>query len=118
MNKYPDMDEMIDGCRKIQKPYEDIRFAIGVGRVVPMLGKKKIMREAMDYIKQTDGFIGVHPIDLWHNLLVYDTLNNAKGARNLLKAKGCQVGNVVPILVPRMPPCDDEDSEGGLIADD
>ena len=117
MNKYPDMDEMIEECRRIQKPNEDIRFAIGVGRMIPMLGKKKEMKKALDFIKKTDGFIGVHPIDLWRNLLVYDTLNNAKGARNQLKAQGCQIGEIAPILVPRMPMFD-EDSEGGLIDDE
>lgn len=101
MDKYMDMDEMIEQCRQKQNPDEDMMFAFGVGRIVPMIGKKKEMKKALDYIKKTDGFVGIHPVDLWHNLLIYDTLNNAKGARNLLRAKDCQCGNIAPILVPK-----------------
>ena len=100
MDKYPDMDEMIDKCRQIQRPDEQIVFAFGVGRIVPMIGKKKTMKEAMEFIKQMQGFVGIHPVDLWHNLLVYDSLNNAKGAKNEIRSQGCQVGNIAPILIP------------------
>lgn len=100
MNKeYPDMEQMIEECRKKQKPEEEIVFAFGVGRIVPVLGKRKAMKQGMDFIKRQEGFKGVYPVDLWHTLLIFDTLNNAKGARNNLKAKGISVGNVVPVLV-------------------
>ena len=46
-----------------------------------------------------DGFIGIQPIDLHKTLLIFEKLNDAKGAKNLLVSKGCVVGNVVPILV-------------------
>ena len=65
-------------------------------------GKKirKGMEEAIKYIKKLDGFVGVHPVDLWHTLLLFDIENNAKGARNLLIAKDIQCANyIVPILI-------------------
>lgn len=99
--KYPNMDEMIEACRKKQRDDEIIVFALGTGRMIPMLGKMKAMKKAIEFIKAQDGFIGVHPIDLWHTLIIFDTLNNAKGARNNMKAKGIPVGQVAPILIPK-----------------
>lgn len=101
MKEYPTMDEMIEDCKKKQKPTEEIVFAVGAGRVLPMIGKTKAIKKTMDYIQKMDGFIGIYPMDLWHTLLVFDTLNNAKGARNTLKAKGVGIGQVVPILVEK-----------------
>lgn len=98
---YPSMEEMIEDCRKKQREDEEIVFALGVGRMIPMLGKGKQMKKAFEHIKRQKGFIGVHPIDLWKNLLVYRTLNDAKRARNELRSKGCDTGNVAPILVAK-----------------
>ena len=101
MKKEPSIEEMIESCRKTQKPTEEIVFALGVGRMIPMIGKKKAFDEALKYIKSLDGFIGVNPVDIWHNLLIFDTLNHAKAGRNGLKAKGVDVGQVAPILVEK-----------------
>ena len=101
MKKIPDMEEMIESCRKKQRPDEVIVFAIGAGRVIPMPGKRKGMKAALELIKSMPGFIGIHPVDLWHNLLIFDTLNNAKGARNILLSKGATLGHIVPVLVPK-----------------
>lgn len=98
---YPNMDEMIRDCEKKKRPDEEICFALGAGRVIPKLGWKKRISEALDYIKSLDGFIGIHPVDLWHTLLIFDTLNNAKAARNQLKFKKMNVGQVAPILVEK-----------------
>ena len=100
MKKYPSMDEMIASCEEKKTENETICYALGSGRIIPKLGMKKYQKEAIDYIKTLDGFIGVHIVDIWHTLLIFDTLNNAKAAKNTLKAKNCPVGNVVPILVP------------------
>lgn len=63
---------------------------------------RKAMKEALEYIKKLEGFVGVHPVDLWHTLLLFDSLNNAKGGRNMLRFKGVQCGdNIVPILVEK-----------------
>lgn len=99
--KYPSIEEMIEDCKKKQSDNEEIVFALGVGRMIPMLGKKKQMEKAFECIKNQEGFIGIHPIDLWKNLLIYRTLNDAKRAKNELRSKGCQIGNVAPILVSK-----------------
>lgn len=102
MNKglYRDMDEMIRECKEKKKDNETICFAFGVGRVIPKLGMMKQMKAALEFIKTLEGFCGMHPIDLWHTLLIFDTLNNAKGGRNMVKSKGIQVGDfIAPILV-------------------
>ena len=101
MKDYPSMEEMIESCEKKRREDEVIVFALGVGRVIPMLGKMRAMKKGMNYIKTLEGFIGVHPIDLWKNLLVFDTLNNAKEAKNKLRFKGVPVGNVAPILIEK-----------------
>lgn len=101
MDKIPSMDEMIKACEDKVKPNEAIVFGFGVGRMIPMLGKRKGFERAMDLIKAQDGFLGVHPMDLWYNVLIFDTLNNAKSARNVLKSKGISVGQVVPLMIPK-----------------
>lgn len=101
MEKIPDMEEMIESCRKKQRPDEVIVFAIGAGRIIPMFGKRKNMKAALDLIKSMQGFIGIHPVDLCHSLLIFDSLNNAKGARNILLSKGVTIGQIAPVLVPK-----------------
>lgn len=102
MDRIPDIDEMIADCEKSKKENEVIVFAVGTGRIYPKgMGRKmkKAMKEAMEYIISLEGFVGFHPVDLWHTMLLFETLNNAKGARNNLKAKGISVGQVVPIVI-------------------
>lgn len=93
-------DELLQECKNKKRDDEEICYAIGAGRIIPKIGKKKQMEEALDFIKNLEGFCGVNPIDLWHTLIIFDTLNNAKGAHNLMKSKGIQIGTyIVPILV-------------------
>lgn len=56
------------------------------------------MEAALELIKSQEGFVGIHPIDIWKNVLIFDTLNHAKAARNVLSANGCPVGQVVPVF--------------------
>ena len=102
-SKYPDMDEMIKACEEKKDPDETIVFALGVGRMVPLPFDKKAVKkgieEGLKFIKKLDGFLGVHPIDVSRNLLLFDTLNNAKGGSNMLKSKDVPVGQIVPILI-------------------
>ena len=100
MNEIPTMEEMVEACKKKQQEGEIIAYAFGVGRLIPKFGKRRKMKAAWEWIKESQGFLGVHPFDLYHNMLIYDTLNNAKGARNILKAEGNSLGNIVPILIP------------------
>lgn len=99
-----DFEKELQACKEKQKPNETIVFTVGCGRIIPLRtdrkNTRKAMEEAINYIKKLEGFIGVHPVDLWHNLLLFDSENNAKGARNLLRAKDVQCANyIVPILI-------------------
>ena len=99
-----DMDEMIMECEKKRKPNEEICFAIGAGKIWSVKRKeRKQIEKAIDYIKSLDGFLGIHPVSMTKTLLIFDTLNNAKGAYNMMKAKNIQIGSfVVPILVDKL----------------
>ena len=98
-----DMDEAIADLERTKRPDESICFGFGVGRMMPLPWDKKSVKkgleEALKYIKKLEGFFAVHPIDIYHNILVFDTLNNAKGGRNLLKSKDVPCGDIVPILI-------------------
>lgn len=98
-----DIKEAIKQCEEKKQPNEIIVFALGAGRIVPLPGGgrklRRAMKEAFDYIKSLDGFLGINPIDVWHTLLLFDSEMHGKQARNLLKAKGVEVGQVVPCLV-------------------
>lgn len=93
------MEEMIKECMAKKTENEEMVFAIGVGRIIPVIGKKKKMEDTLKYIKKMDGFVGVHPVDLWHNLLIFRTLNDAKRAKNDLSSKGVSMGQIAPVLV-------------------
>lgn len=102
-----DMDFMIEQCEKKRRKDEVIVFAIGAGRIVPKIGMKKEFEAAFKIIKNLDGFIGVHPVTLWKTLLIFDTLNHAKSGKNLLKLRGIEIGEIVPLLIPA------QDMKGG-----
>lgn len=97
-----DIEKEIKKCEKKREHDETICFAIGVGRIVPEIGNKKEARackEAIEFIKTLDGFLGVILLEISRNLLLFDTLNNAKGAKNQMTFKGIIAGNIVPVLV-------------------
>ena len=99
-----DFEKELQACKDKKREDETIVFTVGCGRILPLkIDRKKTrkaMEEAIEYIKKLNGFVGVHPVDLWHNLLLFDSENNAKGGRNLLRAQGVQCANyIVPILV-------------------
>ena len=95
------MEDMIKACEEKKKTdFEKICFAIGAGRIIPKIGWKKRMKETLDYIKKLDGFYGIYPVDLWHTMLIFDTLNHAKAAKNMLRFKQVPIGNIIPVLVP------------------
>lgn len=99
-----DFEKELQACKDKKRENETIVFTVGCGRMFPLItDRKKIrkgMQEALEYIKKLEGFVGVQPVDLWHTLLIFNTKNNAKRARNLLMAKDVQCANyIVPILV-------------------
>ena len=104
MKEYESIEEMMKWCEENQKENEEIVFALGTGRMLPIFGKPKVnkgIEKATEIIKNLDGFIGVNTVDIWHTALIFDTLNNAKIAKNIMKTHKLPVGNVVPVLMPK-----------------
>ena len=97
-----DIDRMIRECEKKQRPDEVICFGVGAGRIAPKIGWMKKQKAAVDFLKSLDGFIGVYPVDLWRTVIMFDTLNNAKGGKNQMNAKGIATGKYIcPFLVEK-----------------
>lgn len=86
-------DEREDAMLGAEKGVKVYVFAIGHGTDPlwnPVKAKKEV--EAMaEILKGCEGLMGVHPI--WPNTLAaFDTLNNAKVARNRMEAAGSPCG--------------------------
>lgn len=64
-------------------------WTVATGNVNPF---KKEGREAVKFIKRLKGLVAVHATYPHGTLILFDDLNNAKGARNLMEAKGIQCG--------------------------
>ena len=99
-----DFKKELQACKDKKREDETIVFTVGIGRIIPLPTDRRKLRKAMEesikYIKKLDGFIGVHPVDLWYNLLLFDSENKAKVGRNLLRAQGVQCSTYIfPILV-------------------
>ena len=65
-------------------------WAVASGKIKPWLRKS---REAVDYIAGLPGYVAVHIVpEDGRTLWFFETLNDAKGARNLMRSKGIAVG--------------------------
>ena len=64
-------------------------YTVATGNVNPFM---KRSREEVKYIQTLEGFIGVHPTQ-YGTLWIFDSKNNAKGAKNLMEYKGIKTGN-------------------------
>lgn len=74
--------------------------AVGNLPLIPWLNKGT--REALKLIKEQEGFVGIYPNYPQGNLLLFDSENNAKGARNILRFRGVQCGtNICKVLVEK-----------------
>lgn len=72
-------------------------WTVATGGVDP---SKKESRQAAEYITKLHGFVGVHLMDIYHVLWLFDTENNAKIARNKMEGKGIQCGtNICDVYV-------------------
>lgn len=81
---------------KIRKPQEKKTlepgtelFSIATGRIDIM---RKDSRKASEFISKQEGFLAVNPLPEY-TLWFFDSLNHAKAARNMMKAKGVQTGD-------------------------
>ena len=64
-------------------------WTVAIGNFNPF---KKESREAVKFIKDLEGLVAVHPVYPKGTLLLFDSENNAKGAKNLMEAQGIQCG--------------------------
>lgn len=66
-------------------------YSVATGRIVIW---KKASRDAVRFIQKQKGFVAIAPVDYYGgNLWLFDSLNNAKRARNMMKLKGIGTGN-------------------------
>jgi len=73
-------------------------YAIPTG-VISVFQKKS--REAVNVICKQDGFLGVHPLD-GYTLWFFDTENNAKKCRNVMRSYGIGYGkNISKFIVDK-----------------
>lgn len=64
-------------------------YLFATGMVNPFLKKS---RKAVEIITSQEGFMAIHPAAPHGMLWVFDSLNNAKGARNVAESKGIKCG--------------------------
>lgn len=88
-------------------PYKEVKaYTVAVpnlaGTIPGTLKHMKDTKKFLRYVKKLDGFIGIHPIPPRGTLLIFDTENNAKRARNLLDNDlKVQTGtNICEIFIP------------------
>jgi hypothetical protein len=97
---------------KIRKPQEQKTldpgtelFSIATGRIDIM---RRDSRKASDFICKQEGFLAVYPTPN-HTLWFFDTVNHAKAARNMIRAKGAETGdNICKFIISadgRPEPC-------------
>ena len=85
-------------------------YLFATGMVNPFI---KASREASEFITSQTGFVAVHPHAPHGVLWVFDSLNNAKSARNMAESKGILCGR--NIMLGRI---DGDTLEVGGVADD
>lgn len=74
--------------------------AIGNLPLPPFIPRKT--KKAIQFIKEQDGFIGFYPVYPKGTLCLFKTENDAKGARNMMRFKGIQVGdNICKAYMPK-----------------
>lgn len=66
-------------------------YSVATGRILIW---KKASRDAVRFIQKQKGFVAIAPVDYYGGTLwLFDSLNNAKQARNMMKLKGIGTGN-------------------------
>lgn len=104
------------GNFKTDAPLYDERIAYTVAvpnlaGTIPGTFKPRMIKDTkklLNYVKNLDGFLGVHPVPPRGTLLIFDTENDAKRARNLI-ANDLKVqtgSNICEIFIPK-------DTKGG-----
>lgn len=96
-----------------KKPNEVSAYTVGIGNfsLNPFLQKKQ--KKIVDFIQSLEGFLGFTPCYPYGTLCLFRTENDAKGARNLMRAKGIEVGkNIAEVYVDKKYIRDEEKGAG------
>ena len=72
------------GFMSEKKEIEVYTVAVGNMPMLPKFLMPKAVTDAIEIIKKQEGLIGVTPMYPRGTLLLFDTENNAKGARNVV----------------------------------
>ena len=68
--------------------------------VITFLPFSRRFRKDMQYVESLEGFIGFHQIFPHGTLCLFDSENNAKGARNMMRFQNIRVGkNICPVYI-------------------
>ena len=68
-------------------------YAFGIGGMPNPILHPRQAKQVSDFLNSLDGMLGIHLVDRYHTLLAFETLNQAKIARNRIKAEGNPVGD-------------------------
>ena len=82
-------------ANKYGRPLEVKCWAFAVGNISLNPFKIKKCKEALDYIQRQDGFLGFHPEPPKGTICIFDSENNAKGARNMCRSMGITCGKSI-----------------------
>ena len=78
---------------KKENEIEVYTVAVGNLPLLPKFLMPKNVTKAIELIRDQEGLIGVTPMYPRGTLLLFDTENNAKGARNVLRFNGVKCGD-------------------------
>ncbi len=92
---------MIENREK--QPNEVSAWTVAVGNIPLNPFKMKKAEKALKFIAKLEGFIGFTPCAPHGTLCLFKTENDAKGARNLMRAKGIEVGkNIAEVYIDKI----------------
>lgn len=75
-------------------------WTVAVGNLPLLWRFRKAVKKAIKTIEEQEGFIGLHPTYPRGTILLFDSENNAKGARNMLRYYGITCGdNICKVYV-------------------
>ena len=87
------------------EPYEQEVWTVATGNFPSPFAPrsvKKRSREAIRIINACEGFCGYHPVEGRGTLCLFETENDAKAARNIMRSHGIPVGdNICKVFVPK-----------------
>ena len=74
-------------------------YTVAVGNI-PIFPRKSSLK-ALTFIQEQKGFLGFHPVYPHGTLCIFETKNDAIGARNLMIAEGIKCGkNICEVFIP------------------